>query len=410
MTAGQLAIKGGAPVRIRPYPAWPLHDDRERTNLLEVLDSGDWWSSEGTKVTELERVWGERHGTGPAVMVTNGTHSLELCLLALGIGEGDEVIVPDWTFVATASAVLMVNAVPILVDVDARTGCIDPDLVERAIGPRTAAVVAVHIAGHPADVDRLTEICARRGLALIEDCAHAHGSTWMGQPVATFGDAGSYSFQASKLMTGGEGGAVVSKHADVLARARSFGDCGRRPGQWFYAHYVLGGNYRMTEWQGAVLLAQLARFDEQQANRDANARRLNAALAAVPGVEPQWRDPRCTSQGNYCYVVRIDPELFGASREAVRLALVAEGMPLTMSYPPVHRLDLFADPGGLAPRYRSRAAMPEYAKLDLPVTDRLAAQTLWFKTSVLMGDQSDCADLVTAVAKVQTHAHELDRG
>ena len=410
MTAARLALHGGTPIRTRPYPDWPVHDEHERTNLLDVLESGDWWSSQGTKVKELERVWGDRHGTGPAVMVTNGTHSIELCLLALGIGEGDEVVVPDWTFVATASAVLMVNAVPILVDVDSRTGCIDPDLVEAAIGPRTAAVIAVHIAGHPADLDRLTEICSRRGLALIEDCAHAHGSTWNGRSVATFGDAGSYSFQASKLMTGGEGGAVIARHTGVLDRARSFSDCGRRPGEWFYSHYVLGGNYRMTEWQGAVLLAQAARFDAQQATRDANARWLNAALAEVPGVEPQWRDPRCTSQGNYCYVVRIDPDVFGASREAVRLALVAEGIPLTMSYPPVHRLDLFVDPDGFAPRYKSRTAMPDYSKLHLPVTDRLAAETLWFKTSVLMADQSDCADVVAAMTKVRSHAHELDRG
>ena len=407
----QLAIRGGPPVRSTPYPAWPLADTRERELLLEVVDSGNWWSSQGTKVKEFEAAWGAFHGTEPAIAVTNGTHTLELALMALGIGEGDEVIVPDWTFIATASAVLMVNAVPVIVDVDPETGCIDPDLVEAAIGPRTAAVIAVHVAGHPADMDRLTEICSRRSLVLIEDAAHAHGSTWRNQPVGTLGDAGSFSFQASKLMTAGEGGAIVSRRSDVLAAARSFGNCGRRPGEWFYAHYALGGNYRMTEWQGAVLLAQLERFPGQQQVRSANADFLNQALAEIPGVHPQHRDPRCTSQGNYCYIVRIDEGRFGAGRESTRLALGAEGIPLTMAYPPVHSLDCFTDPEGFAPRYRSsRASMPDYANQKLPVTDRLAAETLWFTTAVLMGTRKDCEDVVAAVDKVHRNAGELADG
>jgi dTDP-4-amino-4,6-dideoxygalactose transaminase len=301
----------------------------------------------------------------------------------------------------------MVNAVPVLVDVDPETGCIDPAAVEAAITPRTAAVIPVHIAGHPADLDRLTSLCATRGLALVEDCAHAHGSTWNGRMVGTFGAAGSYSFQASKLMTGGEGGAVVATSSDVLARVRSFADCGRRPGEWYYSHFVLGGNYRMTEWQGAVLLAQLERFEEQAARRDRNSAYLNAELATIPGVRPQRRDPRCGRQGNYCYVVRLDAAEFGAGREAVRLALGAEGIPLTMAYPPIHRLDVFVDPDGFAPRWRTREGMPDYAGLSLPVAEDLAATTLWFTTAVLMGDEADAADVVTAVRKVHEHVGEL---
>lgn len=405
-----LAINGGVTVRSAPYPVWPMADERERALLLEVLDSGQWWATQGTKVREFEAAFGAMHGTGPAVAVTNGTHAIEVALSALGVGAGDEVIVPDWSFVASASAVLMVNAVPVLVDVDPHTGCVDPDLVEAAITDRTAAVLAVHVAGHPADMDRLVPLCERRGLALVEDCAHAHGSTWRDQPVGTFGGAGTFSFKASKLMTAGEGGAIVSPSSGVLARLRSFSDCGRRPGEWFYAHFLLGGNDRMTEWQGAVLLAQLERFPEQQANRDANARHLNEALAAIPGVHPQRRDPRCTSQGSYCYVVRIDAAAFGADRDAVRTALLAEGIPLTMAYPPIHRLGCFVDPDGFAPRFRSRAGMPDYAGLDLPVTDALAADTLWFTTAVLMGTRADADDVVEAMAKVQHHASELPHG
>ncbi len=399
-TGDTLAVDGGTPLRTDPYPAWPHHDDRERELLMEVLDSGRWWATQGMKVREFEQRWGAFHEVEPAVAVTNGSHAIDVALLALGVGAGDEVIVPAWTFLATAAAVLMVNAVPVLVDVDPDTGCIDPDLVEVAITERTAAVIAVHIAGHPADMDRLTEICSRRGLALVEDCAHAHGSRWNGRMVGTLGDVGTYSFQASKLMTGGEGGAVVSRSPEVLDAARSYADCGRRPGEWFYSHFTLGGNCRMTEWQGAVLLAQLERFEVQAARRDANSSILNAELSAIPGVYPQARDVRCDRQGNYCYVVRLEADEFGADRETVRLALAAEGIPLTMAYPPIHHLDVFRDPSGFEPRLRSREGMQDFAALSLPVTERLAATTLWFATAVLMGTREDALDVVAAMKKV----------
>jgi dTDP-4-amino-4,6-dideoxygalactose transaminase len=406
----QLGINSGAPVRTAPFPAWPEFDDTERQLVLEVLDSRQWWATQGTKVKEFERQWGDFHGTGPAIAVTNGSHTLELALLGLDVGAGDEVIVPNWTFVATAAAVLMVNAVPVLVDVEFGTGCIDPAAVEAAITPRTRAVIAVHIAGHPADMDALSTICKKHGLALIEDCAHAHGSSWNNQPVGTLGDAGSYSFQSSKLMTGGEGGAVVAKDPDIAAKVRSFSDCGRRPGEWFYSHYALGGNYRMAEWQGAILLAQLSRFGAQQSVRASNANLLNEELALIPGVHPQSRDPRCTSQGNYCYVVRIDENEFGASREAVRKALLAEGISLTMAYPTINTLDLFTDPDGFLPRVKSRERMQDFANLSLPVSQRLADETLWFTTSVLMGSSDDTRDVISAVQKVQRLAHTLDSG
>jgi len=405
MTA--LAINGGAPVRTAPFPTWPHHDQDERRRLLEVLDSGQWWSTQGTEVRAFEEAWGRYHGTGPAIAVTNGSHAIDLALVALGIGPGDEVIVPAWTFVATAASVLMVGATPVLVDVDGGTGCIDVDAVAAAISDRTTAVVAVHLAGHPADMDALVELCDRRGLALVEDCAHAHGSRWRGRMVATFGDAGTYSFQASKLMTGGEGGAIVTRSAEVGARVRSFADCGRRPGEWFYSHFVLGGNFRMTEWQGAVLLAQFERFEEQAVRRNATAALLNDELAPIPGVHPQVRDPRCDRQGHYCYVVRIDASEFGADREPVRLALAAEGIPLTMAYPVLHGLDVFRDPHGFEPRVRSRAGMQDFARLSLPVAERLADTTLWFTTAVLMGTTEDAMDVVEAVHKVQRHAAEL---
>lgn len=403
---GNLAISGGTPVRATPWPAWPIWDGDERRRLMAVLDSGDWWATEGASVSAFEIAFAEFHAAAECVAVTNGTHALEVALTAAGIGAGDEVIVTDYTFLASASAVAYVNAIPVLVDIEPGTLCIDPDAVEAAVTARTRAVVAVHLAGHPADLDRLTEICQRHGLALIEDCAHAHGSSWRGVPVGTFGTAGTFSFQQSKLVTAGEGGALVTRDAGVAARARSLIDCGRRPGAWFYEHFVLGSNYRMTEWQAAVLLAQLARYPGQLEERNRNAIWLNAELAAIPGVQPQVRDARCTMQGYYCYVVRIDEFAFGASRDAIREALLAEGIPLTMSYPPVHRLETFASKNGFEPRHRQGAGWPDYARLHLPVTDEVAATTLWFKHQVLM-DRGGAADVLTAVEKVQRFAREL---
>jgi dTDP-4-amino-4,6-dideoxygalactose transaminase len=341
-----------------------------------------------------------------AIAVTNGTHAIEVALLGLGVGAGDEVIVTDYTFLASASAVATINAIPVLVDVDPGTYCIDPDAVEAAIGPRTKAVVAVHICGHPADMDRLVEICDRHDLALVEDCAHAHGSRWKGTPVGGIGDAGTFSFQQSKLMTAGEGGVVTVRDPEAAAAIRSFSDCGRRPGEWFYSHFLLGGNFRMTEWQGAILLGQLAAFPELNRVRNENALRLNDELCKIPGVHPQYRDERTTSQGYFCYVVRIDEAEFGASRDAVRVALGAEGIPLTMSYPTIHGLDVFSA-SSFAPRHRDLDGWPTYRSLDLPVSALLARTTLWFNHQALMGSSADTDDVIEAVAKIQRNAFEL---
>lgn len=401
-----LAINGGAPVRTEPFPEWPQFGDVERGGLDRVLESRLWWSTEGDVVDEFERAFADLHG-GHVVAVTNGTHAIELALQGLGIGDGDEVIVPDYTFLATAGAVLAVNAVPILVDVDPSTLCISPDAVEAAITPRTTAVIAVHLAGHPADMDRLHEICDRRGLTLVEDCAHAHGASWKGDPVGSLGDAGTFSFQQSKLMTAGEGGAVVASDPGVGASIRSFSDCGREPGQWFYHHAVLGGNARMSEWQGAVLLGQLQRFREQNTRRNENAISLAEQLDGIPGVSAQGRDPRTTSQGYFCFIARIDEDEFGIDRESVRLALRAEGIPLTMSYPPVHSLACFADGDALAPRVRDRSRVPDYRAVSTPETERAAADSIWITHRALLGAPADTDSIVEAFAKVRDNVDEL---
>ena len=255
------ALLGGVPVAdAGTYPSWPQWGEREREELLATLDSGAWWTGDGERAFRFARDFAQYQGAAAGYPFTNGTQTLEAALVACGVGEGDEVIVPGMTFVASASAVLAVNATPVIVDVDPETLCIDPAAAEAAIGERTRAIIAVHVAGAVCDLDLLVPLCERRALHLIEDCAHAHGSQWRGRGAGSYGSFGSFSMQQGKLMTAGEGGALIGNDPQLLDAAWNYADCGRERGRWFYHHATIGSNFRMTEWQGAVLLAQLERF------------------------------------------------------------------------------------------------------------------------------------------------------
>lgn len=406
--SSSLAVLGGKKVREKTFPAWPHYDETEREALNRVLDSRNWWANHGVEVKEFEKEWSGYTGAKGSFAVTNGTHTLEVIFLALGIGDGDEVIVADWSFLATIGAILTVNAIPKIVDVDPLTGTIDVSQAEAAIGPKTRAIVCVHVAGSMSDMDALTALCKKHNIALIEDSAHAHGSRWKGEHAGTIGDAGSFSFQASKLMTSGEGGVITTKREDLIPMFKSFINCGRGEGIWYYRHLRLGGNYRLSEWQGAILRAQLKRFPGQQKNRGDNANWLNSEIAKIPGFKPQGRYAGCTEQGNYCYVVEVDSTLLsGATRDQIRHALLAEGIPLTTSYPPLHKLEMFKDPSGLAPRLRGEVTKIRYNEQSFPVTDHLAANTLWFNTAVLMGSHEDANSVLQSIAKISEHASEV---
>jgi len=405
----ELALFGGKRTKTKPFPLWPQFDDAEREALKEVLESRVWWRTPGTKTLEFEQAFASFHGARHGIAVTNGTAALEVTMAAIGIGAGDEVIVPDFTFVATASAVLFANALPVLVDVMPDTYCIDPKLAEAAITPRTKAIVAVHMGGHPADLDALTEIAQRHGIALIEDSAHAHASEWRGQKIGTFGLAGTFSFQSSKLMTAGEGGIIISND-DVFERnARSVHDCGRMPGEWFYSHFIYGSNYRLSEWQAAVLSVQLGRLDEQTRRRHENARLLDRELSKIPGITPQKLDERCTRNGQYAYIFHVDKDEFaGVPVERLVAAMNAEGIPNQASYPPLHELDVFRN-GEYRKRLSDPAARQEHAFLNntFPNTLRAAWETVWIPQPVLLGDEEDMREIVAAITKIQSAASEL---
>lgn len=400
-----LAIRGGAPVRETPFPAWPQHGEEERANLMQVLECGPWSEPGGGPFVEaFERGFADLHRAAHGIAVMNGSVSLTLTLRAMGVGSGDEVIVPAYTFLATATSVLEVNALPVFADIDPDTLCLDPDAVEAAITPRTKAIIPVHLGGHPADMDRLCAIAGRHGLRIIEDAAHAHGAVWNGRPVGGWGDAGSFSMQASKNLTGGEGGIVTTNDPELAELVTSFRNCGRRQGGVWYEHVRLGGNYRMTEFQAAVLAAQLSRFDGHRARRDANGRILNAGLAGIAGIRPQGRDPRTDLHGYHLFCFRYDAAAFaGLTREAFLAALRAEGIPCGPGYPlPLNRQPLFA---GFAFDRRATGYDPAYAptrfaSLHLPVTEAVCAEGAFIPQQVLLGSADDMADVVAAVAKI----------
>ena len=405
----KLAIHAGAASKTVPFPDWPQYDEKEEKALMEVLRSRVWWRTPGTKTLEFEEKFAAYQQAQYGIACTNGTAALEIAIAALGIGLGDEVIVPDFTFVASASAVLSVGAMPVLVDVDPETYCIDPEKVAAAVTSRTKAIVAVHIAGHPADLDRLKEIARIHNLFLIEDSAHAHGSEWKGHKVGSIGTVGTFSFQASKLMTAGEGGMLITNNEDLAVRLRAVHDCGRMPDQWFYSHYMYGSNYRLSEWQGAVLTQQLSRLAGQTAVRSRNAAYLDKALLGIEGIRPQILDPRVTCHGHYCYIFHYDKAAFaGVPTETFIKALNAEGIPTQASYPAVRKLDVFQNG-----EFRKRLS-PEHARQDFPflkaecpVTDDAAENTVWLVHRTLLGNQQDTEEIVAAVKKIQQHAHEL---
>jgi len=405
----ELALHGGKKTKQKAFPEWPQYDDREHKALEEVLKSRIWWRTPGTKTLEFERAFANFHGAKHGIAVTNGTAALEVTMCSLGIGPGDEVIVPDYTFVATASAVLCVGAMPVTVDVSSETHCLDAQLAEDAFTSRTKALIAVHMGGHPADLDALGALAQRKGIVLIEDSSHAHATEWKGRRIGAYGAAGTFSFQSGKLMTAGEGGIIITNDDAFERQARSVHDCGRMPGEWFYSHFIYGSNYRLSEWQGAVLSAQLSRLDGQARRRHQNARLLDKLLATIPGITPQKLDARCTRNGQYAYIFHVDGNEFaGAGTERLIQAMNAEGIPNQASYPPIHELHVFKS-GEYRKRLRGAQATEPHAflKSSYPNTLRAAYETIWIPQPALLGDEEDMHEIAAALRKIQKFAKEL---
>ncbi|MDD3925856.1 MAG: DegT/DnrJ/EryC1/StrS family aminotransferase, partial [bacterium] len=342
----RLSLHGGTPVRSeKAFPAWPIFGREERDRLLEVFDSGKWWY--GEKVREFEEKYAAFQDAKHGVTCANGTLALETALLACGVGAGDEVIVPPYTFMATASAVLKINAVPVFADIELDTCNLDPKDVERKISDKTKAILPVHLGGLPVDMDAFRALARKHKLALIEDACHSWGSKWQGKGTGAIGDCGVFSFQMSKNITSGEGGILLTDNEAIADRARSYTNCGRVKGGEWYEHYLLGSNSRLTELQAAILLGQLERLEEQTLKREKNAAYLSELLKDMPGISLMRRDPRVSRRSYHMYIFRfLSEQWLGVNRDRFLEALRAEGIPSSAGYNiPLYKNPLFQQKG-----------------------------------------------------------------
>ncbi len=407
-----LGLHGGTPVRARCFPAWPVHGDEEARALLDVLHSTQW-GGYSPKVRECEEAFARSQGAAHAISCANGTVALEAVLRAVGLTCGDEVIVPPFTFAATATAVGLCQGYPVFADIDPRTLNLAPQAVEAAITPRTRAIIVVHFGGHPADMDAFTALAERRGLALIEDAAHAHGARWRGAPVGTFGVAGTFSFQSFKLLTAGEGGMIVTRSTAMADALWAYCNQGRRKNGGWYEHFTLGTNGRMTGFQAAVLLEQLRRLPEQSRRRHDNVCYLRRQLQSVPGVSLPEDDARVEAHPHYIVTLRYDKSQFAdVERDLLVSALQAEGIPAQRTYPyPLYRNPVFQ------PRLAQFGRVPScpcpqtqnYASLCLPESERACRDGIWLEHQVFLGDHRDMDDIVAAFQKIQRSSGVLAR-
>jgi dTDP-4-amino-4,6-dideoxygalactose transaminase len=406
----ELAVNGGTPVRSTPYPVWPAPDEEYVDAVAEVVRSGVWggFPEPGVNASAFEEAFAEYQGARHGIAMMNGTVTMEVACKALDIGWGDEVIVPALTFAATAYAPMAAGALPVIVDVTPDTWCIDPDLVEAAITPRTRAIIPVHLGHQMADMDRLTDIAERHRLALIEDCAHAHGQRWKARGAGCIGDFGSFSHQSSKILTSGEGGSLLTNDDTLARRAHSIIDCGRAKDAE-EQEYTFGANYRLSELNAALLVVAMQRFPAQQEERAANGKRFERMVSSIPGVRVMPHDDRITRWSFYNYVLAIDPESFaGATNETVCAALEAEGIDAEVQYPAMSRYDLFQPSLSRLPVAVEHAERLDPRSMSFPVAEAAGLrESVYFMEAVFRDGEAGVDDATEALAKVQAHASEL---
>ena len=367
-------------------PRWPVASERETELLREVLASTQWGGFHEF-VDRFERAFAEFQNARFGISLTNGTAALELALETAGIGPGAEVIVPAISFISTATAVSRVGATPVFVDIEPYSFNLDADRAAAAVAARTKAILPVHFGGPLADMDRLMRLAAERSLILIEDAAHAHGSEWQGRRAGSFGLAGTFSFQNSKVMTAGEGGMLVTNDAGYAERARSLANQGRRPAEGWFHHYILGSNFRLTALQAAVLLAQLERLPDQIRLRTRNASYLSAELADVAGLCFQQVPAQVNAHSHYLLLGRVDARRFGMTRDEFHRALTAQGIPCTPFYP--H--PLYGNP-----IYRSGGCRVE----PCPMAEECVRDAFWLPHRVLMGSEDTTREIASAIRKL----------
>lgn len=380
------------------FPNWPMATESEEKELLEALYSNQWWRMTGTKVKEFERIFAEMHNAKYALGVTNGTNAIDLLLKSFKVKEGDEVIVPAFTFISTALPVMSLGAIPVPVDIDPGTFCLDPEKVREAVTERTVGIIPVHMAGHLCDMDRLMEIAGEFNLFVMEDACHAHGGEWKGKRAGSIGDAGVFSFQQFKLMTAGEGGALVTNSQELYDLAFLYHNVGRPFGDKKYQHLVEGTNYRLSEFQAAVLLPQAGRLAEQNQRRERNAKILNEEIQNIEGIVPQGRLEACTLHTYYMYMFYYNPGKFGGiSRERFVEMLNEQGIPAYIAYTQIHDTPIFKE---FAANLDGSYSFPN--QLNCPASRKVAEEVIWIHHRALLGDEETTRGIAQTIREIQS--------
>jgi dTDP-4-amino-4,6-dideoxygalactose transaminase len=411
---GKLAITGGEPLRRAPFTTWPVGTREEALALEDVLSSSKWGGQPfpGQHAAAFAKKFAEFHTAKYAQCVNTGTVAIQSALIAIGIRPGDEVIVPAYTWEGTVGPVLLVNAVPVFVDIDPETYCLDANLIEKSITAKTKAILPVHLGMRFADMDEILRIAQKHNLRVIEDCAHAHGGMWKGKGAGSMGDLGAFSFQSSKLITSGEGGAVITNNLEYMERVQSYINAGRASLTDKYHHRIIGFNYRLGEFQAAVLGPQLDRLPQQAALRERNMKHFETRLQNTPGIGLLRPDPRITRLAPYGYVLKyLSEKTRDIPRAAFVAALQLEGIPCDgLFYEPVYKSSLFpVDPADFpALSWGREKALDLRTAYSCPESDRAAYQeAVWFPHQHFLGSVADVDAIADAIHKVLANIEEL---
>ena len=393
----KLALFGGIPVRTKPFPEWPRLTSELGESVLKTLQNENWGVGSDA-ISRFEDAFALFHDAKYCISTSSGTTALWVALKAAGVKAGDEVIIPAYTFIATASAVLMANAVPVFVDIDEKTLNIDSDLIEATITNKTKAIMPVHIAGNPANMDKICAIGKQYGIAIVEDAAQAHGAEWKGKKVGAIGKGGIFSFQTSKNMSAGEGGAIITNDDDFKEACFSYHNCGRVSGGEWYEHQHLGGNFRLNALAASMLIPQLDSIGADMDLRDKNKKFLDDVLGEIDGIELVGSYEQTTRSAQHLYIVKYKKEAFnGIHRDVFFKAMQAEGVYTYAGYSPLYREKLFVTDPDEYPWLKDQ----DYASLSLPVTERICDdESVWLQQLYLLGNDEDSQDIIDAFKKV----------
>jgi dTDP-4-amino-4,6-dideoxygalactose transaminase len=408
------AILGGKPARTGGVPSWPLFDGTEEKALLDVVRSGKWNRGNARCVERFEAEYARLTGARACLAMVNGTNALFTSLNMLGIEPGDEVLVAPYTFVATVSAIIRQHALPVFLDSDIDSFQMDPKSIEPLVNERTKAIIPVHLGGNAVDMDGVLAAARKHKLAVIEDACQAWIAQWKGQNVGRLGDCGCFSFQATKNLNCGEGGAIISDNEDFIERCYGFHTQGRmRKLSSEFAYNMSGTNLRMTEFQAAILLSQLTRLEEQSRRRETNAAYLTSLLREIPGIVPAKIYQGCTRNAYHLYLFRYQADHFaGLPREKFLKALQAEGVGAADGYGPLNR-SAFLKTTFQSRGFRRLFPPERFTRWEeqnlTPANDRLCKEGCWLGQAHLLTERSDMERIAEAVRKIQKHAAEVAR-